>query len=81
MRRTALPLLILAAAAFVASCGKRGDQEMSVAQSGVDQGRMEDQFGKGFGEAFRADPNAEPAKVSDRDVEPVSLTAEPKPVE
>lgn len=38
---------------------------------------QEDQFGKGFGKAFRADPNSEPAKVSDADVHPVSRTAEP----
>ncbi len=37
----------------------------------------EDQFGEGFGKAFRADPNSEPAKVSKRDVIPVSHTTEP----
>jgi len=36
-----------------------------------------DQFGKGFGKAFRADPNAEPVNVARDDVIPVSRTAEP----
>ena len=39
--------------------------------------RPEDQFGKGFGKAFRADRNSEPAIVADGDVIPVSHTAEP----
>ena len=38
---------------------------------------QEDQFGKGFGKAFRADPNSAPRIVSKNDVTPVSLTAEP----
>ena len=41
--------------------------------------RPEDRFGKGFGKAFRADPMSEPAKVTQGDVTPVSLTAEPLP--
>ena len=36
-----------------------------------------DQFGKGFGKAFRADPHSEPINVSREDVIPVSNTAEP----
>ncbi len=38
---------------------------------------MEDQFGKGFGKAFRASPNSEPANLVEGDVIPVSNTAEP----
>ena len=36
-----------------------------------------DKFGKGFGKAFRADPNSEPLNVTRDDVIPVSQTAEP----
>lgn len=40
-------------------------------------GGQEDKFGKGFGKAFRAPPNSEPANVVEGDVVPVSNTAEP----
>jgi hypothetical protein len=43
--------------------------------------RPEDRFGKGFGQAFRADPKSEPAKVKPGDVAPLSTTAEPLPVD
>jgi hypothetical protein len=43
--------------------------------------RPEDRFGKGFGEAFRADPKSEPKQVKPGDVHPVSTTAEPMPVD
>jgi hypothetical protein len=37
----------------------------------------EDQFGKNFGKAYRADRNAEPRPVKEGDVVPVSRTTEP----
>jgi len=36
-----------------------------------------DQFGKAFGEAYRADPNSEPREISKNDLPPVSYTDEP----
>jgi len=39
--------------------------------------RPEDQFGKGFGEAYRADPKSEPVKIKPGDMIPVSTTTEP----
>ncbi len=70
-------LLIVAAGASLSACGKNGGRDTLAPDSQVESGRVEDQFGKGFGEAFRADPNSEPANVSEDDVKPVSLTAEP----
>ena len=43
--------------------------------------RPEDRFGKGFGEAFRADPKSEPVKVKPDDVLPLSTTTEPLAVD
>jgi len=75
--RLALGLILLASAPL-SSCGKQAD-------SGADRfgtfdvaaKRTEDQFGKGFGEAYRADPNSEPKPVAEGDVVPVSMVAEP----
>lgn len=69
--------LILAAGVSVSACGKNEGRDTVAPESRAESGRVEDQFGKGFGEAFRADPNSEPANVSEDDVKPVSLTAEP----
>ena len=69
--------LIFLTGALLASCNKNNREDGSAADIRSDRGRVEDQFGKGFGEAFRADPNSEPANVSEGDMVPVSLTAEP----
>ncbi len=67
---------------LLSSCNNRSDSEApSAADAGEQSARQEDKFGQGFGEAFRADPNSEPANVSDSDVEPVSDTAEPEPID
>ena len=39
--------------------------------------RPEDQFGKGFGKAYRADPKSEPVTINKGDLIPVSTTTEP----
>jgi hypothetical protein len=44
-------------------------------------GRSEDGLGEKFEEMARADPNSEPANVSENDLAPVSLTAEPVPLD
>lgn len=41
---------------------------------------VEDSFGPGFGNAFRADPNSTPINPTSRDVVPVNPNAEPLPV-
>jgi hypothetical protein len=64
----------------MSACSKESDSDMLVRES-TDGGRVEDRFGKGFGEAFRADPNSEPAVVDRNDVNPVSLTDEPEPID
>lgn len=74
--------LIVAAGASLSACHKTNESDaFAVSGSDNDSSRPEDRFGKGFGEKFRAPPNSEPAKVNDNDVKPVSLTAEPEPVE
>jgi len=72
--------LVLAGAALSA-CSQKRDGDPLVLKAKADTARMEDAFGKGFGEAFRADPNSEPRNVTESDVKPVSLTAEPVPIE
>lgn len=60
------------------ACSKSKERDdILVPDFPVMSGRVEDQFGKKFGEAFRADPNSEPAAVSDKDVPSISLTTEP----
>ncbi len=73
---------IMMAGASLSACSGKTEADV-VAQDPL-AGRTAtqgDQFGKGFGKAFRADPNSEPAKVNDGDVKPVSLTAEPLDVD
>jgi len=70
--------MFLVAGMSLTACSKKSERDILVPESTVaSSGRVEDQFGKGFGEAFRADPNSVPANVSDADVQPVSLTAQP----
>lgn len=74
--------LIVAAGASLSACHKTNESDAFGASAAEgDSSRPEDRFGKGFGEKFRADPNSEPANVNDNDVKPVSLTAEPEPVD
>ena len=62
----------------LSACNRQsGDDVLENDPFAVSSTARGDQFGKGFGEAFRADPNSEPRKVSDNDVAPVSSTAEP----
>lgn len=74
--------LILTAGASLTACQKKavGD-DAGFDMSGSGAARTGDKFGTGFGKASRAPPNSEPANVSDSDVVPVSLTAEPTPVD
>ena len=73
---------IMMAGASLSACS--GESEGDVVSQDPLAGRTAaqgDQFGKGFGKAFRADSNSEPANVSNADVKPVSLTAEPLDVD
>lgn len=85
MPRVAVALRLSAGLAVVAgvslsACGQKRDGDPLVLNAKSDTGRVEDQFGDGFGEAFRADPNSVPRNVVDSDVKPVSLTTEPVPI-
>lgn len=73
--------LILTAGASLTACQKKAVGDAAGFDvSGAEAVRTEDKFGKGFGKAFRAPPNSEPANVADSDVAPVSRTAEPIPI-
>lgn len=72
---------MLAGASLIA-CGKQSESEAFANDPfAAETTRTEDKFGKEFGKTFRADPNSEPANVSDDEVVPVSYTAEPIEIE
>lgn len=72
--------MAVAASMSLSGCSQKSDDDPLVLNATADAGRVEDTFGDGFGEAFRADPNSEPKNVADSDVRPVSLTTEPVPI-
>ena len=78
---TPAPALLLGLGLFailsLIACGKKSETDLAFPESRVESGPVEDQFGEGFGKAYRADPNSEPANVTDNEMVPVSLTAEP----
>lgn len=82
MGRPGIFVAIIIANALLAACSSegKGDQQ-SHDPFASRTARQEDRFGEGFGKAFRAHPNSEPANVSEADVKPVSRTAEPLDVE
>lgn len=69
--------LLLIAGVPLSACGKQADSGGDFDTFDVAAKRSEDQFGQGFGEAYRADPNSEPRPVAEGDVVPVSMVAEP----
>lgn len=74
--------LILLAGASLIACGQKSESDaLANDPFAASTARMEDKFGKEFGKAYRADPNSEPANVSDDDVVPVSYTTEPVTIE
>lgn len=82
MARPVLFVALMMASGWLASCSSEGDRERQSHDPFASRtNRQEDRFGEGFGKAFRADPNSEPANVSEADVKPVSRTAEPLDVE
>lgn len=74
-RRTIVATALLSA---LAACGGGGGSNSSNnPPPTVVTTAQEDKFGIGFGTAFRAPANGEPANVSDGDLVPVSFTTEP----
>jgi hypothetical protein len=77
-RTTAVRLAcVLIAGTPLLACSKAGEEDDLAGNVGERSDRVEDQFGRGFGEKFRADPNSEPANIEDGDVTPVSATTDP----
>ena len=73
--------LILAAGASLTACQKKAERDSTgFGAPGAEARRTEDKFGTKFGTAFRAPANAEPVRVEDGDLLPVSNTAEPEQV-
>jgi hypothetical protein len=81
MNKTTVLIGLMIAGASLSACNKKSDGDALVLDARAEAGGEEDKFGKGFGEKFRADPNSEPADVSDDDVKPISLTTEPEPID
>lgn len=78
IRPTLLFGLTLLAGASLTACDKQNDSDALAPDEAVSKARnAEDQFGEGFGNAFRAEPNSEPINVDEGDVVAVSQTAEP----
>ena len=70
--------LILLSGASLSACNRKSESDVLANDPfAVRSTAKGDQFGKGFGKAFRADPKSEPANVARDDVIPVSKTAEP----
>ena len=62
----------------LAACNRQSGDDVSANDPfAATSARPEDQFGKEFGKAYRADPNSPPRIVTENDVAPVSLTTEP----
>ena len=73
-------LLVSAFAALaLAGCGGGGGKAMAP-QPPPAAVRIEDQFGAGFGTAFRQDRNVESTEPAAGDLEPLSLTTEPREI-
>jgi hypothetical protein len=64
----------------LAGCGGGGKGVAPVQPQPPMAVRLEDQFGAGFGLSFRNDRNIEPGDPQPADLEPVSLTTEPREV-
>ena len=78
IRPTLLFGLMLLAGASLTACNKQDASDALLPDQAASKARNpEDQFGEGFGNAFRAEPNSEPINVAEGDVVPVSQTAEP----
>lgn len=76
-KATKVVCLVLIIGGSLSACGKQSDSDPLEIAASTERGGMDDQFGKGFGKAFRADPNSAPRSVDETDVKPVSLTTEP----
>jgi len=75
--RNGLLLFTGLAALALAGCGGGGGRAMGPQPQPAPQ-RLEDQFGSGFGIAFRQDRNVEPGETAAGDLEALSLTTEPR---
>lgn len=75
--KLALGLILLAGTSLSACSRKSADDVLANDPFAKAAARPEDQFGKGFGKAFRASPKSEPLNVVDGDLVAVSNTTEP----
>lgn len=71
---------IVAAAMLVgglAACGNNNTPSSITQPPPMPAAKLEDQFGAGFGVAYRADPNTDPKDPMASDIIPLSLTTDP----
>lgn len=73
--------LVVVAGVSLSSCSKAKERDAPAALNLDSASHQEDQFGKGFGRDFRADPMSKPADVENSDVAPVSDTDQPVPIQ
>jgi hypothetical protein len=78
MNRTLVIATGLAALALASCGGGKGGQMVTAPPMAPP--RLEDQFGAGFGVAFRLDRNVEPGEPTAPDIEPLTLTVEPREI-
>ena len=79
MRKTLIVATGLAALSL-AGCGGGGKGVMMVVTPPAAPPRIEDQFGAGFGTAFRTDRNVEPGEPTGGDIEALTLNTEPREI-
>lgn len=66
----------------VGACNRQGADDLVMNDElSASRERPEDRFGRGFGQAYRADPKSAPRNVQTNDVVALSTTAEPVEVD
>ena len=83
MKRLWLSGALLLSAVTLSACGGGGSDSASTATPTTPPVQMSfaDRFGAGFGGSFRIAADAEPRNVATGDLDPVTLTAEPQPLQ
>jgi hypothetical protein len=70
-------LLLIAAAGALAACDSDNNGAKVDLPRAPEPQRLEDSFGAGFGQSFRADTNSDPRDPMAADLGPVDLTKDP----
>jgi hypothetical protein len=79
--RLRLALLCLSGAPLSSCSDKSESGAFADPNLAASVGRSDERFGRKFEELRRADPNSEPANITENDVAPVSYTTEPERID